>query len=96
MSNKEEEELKRYSLRLKASLATRIEDLADSDNRSFNNQIIELIIKGLELREAEINHLSNLNPLKIVKDSKADGDDSLKHRNALAHNNYTNKTKQLG
>lgn len=69
------------SLRMYEPLAQVIEEIAESDNRSINSQIIELIKKGIDLRNAEIRYLASVGVRGVVAPQGAD-DDASKHHDA--------------
>lgn len=74
------------SLRLDKALAAEIDRLAKMEGRNFNNEVQELVRKGIELVESEKRFLKQVEPLQIVKTASSitasEADDSPKHRDA--------------
>ncbi len=82
-NNNDGDNIRRTSLRIDESLALKVDKLAENDGRSFNNQILELIKKGIELVESERKFLRHVEPVQIVRStSAADEDDPPKHSRA--------------
>ena len=83
MNNNDDDNIRRTSLRIDESLAVKVDRLAENDGRSFNNQILELIKKGITLANAEKKILNNANPINLLKVAAAcDEDGSPKHPRA--------------
>jgi len=81
MNNNDDDNIRRTSLRIDESLAVKVDRLAENDGRSFNNQILELIKKGITLANAEKKILNNANPINLLKvAASCDEDDSPKNR----------------
>ncbi len=81
--NNNDDDIRRTSLRIDESLALEVDKLADNDGRSFNNQILELIKKGITLAKAEKKILNHANPINLLKvAASCDEDASPKHREA--------------
>lgn len=74
------------SLRLDKALAAEIDRLAKMEGRNFNNEVQELVRKGIELVESEKRFLKQVEPLQIVKTASSitasEADDPPKHRSA--------------
>lgn len=72
-----ENDIRRTSLRIDESLATEVERLAEENERSFNNQLLILLRKGIKLVKAEEHMLGNTNPVSIVRSVSARSEDDL-------------------
>ena len=66
MSNMEND-IRRTSLRIEEGLAIEVENLAEENGRSFNNQLLILLRKGIKLVNAEEHLLDSSNPVSIIK-----------------------------
>jgi len=87
-----ENDIRRTSLRIDESLAAEVERLAEENERSFNNQLLILLRKGIKLVKAEEHMLGNTNPVSIVRSASARReDDSLKQYGAPDAKNPYNK-----
>jgi len=62
-----ENDIRRTSLRIDEGLAAEVERLAEENERSFNNQLIILLRKGIKLVNAEEHLLDSSNPVSIIK-----------------------------
>lgn len=71
-----ENDIRRTSLRIDEGLAAEVERLAEENERSFNNQLLILLRKGIKLVKAEEHLLDSSNPVSIIKSAsiRKDGD----------------------
>jgi len=65
-----DDDIRRTSLRIDEKLAVEVDKLALKNVRSFNNQLLILIKKGITLVEAEKLFLEGVNPVMIVKSAE--------------------------
>lgn len=61
-----DDDIRRTSLRIDENLAVEVDRLASIDNRSFNNELIVIIKKGINLVETEKNLIMSFDPLYII------------------------------
>lgn len=60
--------IRRTSIRIAEELARDVDRLAFENERSFNNQLLILVKKGIKLVDAETYLINSLNPMLIVKE----------------------------
>jgi hypothetical protein len=61
-----ENDIRRTSLRIDESLAAEVERLAEENERSFNNQLLILLRKGIKLVNAEEQMIDSSNLVGII------------------------------
>lgn len=61
-----ENDIRRTSLRIDEGLAAEVERLAEENERSFNNQILILLRKGIKLVNAEEQMIDSSNLVGII------------------------------
>ncbi len=61
-----ENDIRRTSLRIDESLAAEVERLAEENERSFNNQLLILLRKGIKLVDAEEQMIDSSNLVGII------------------------------
>lgn len=62
----QKEDIRRLSLRMDESLAAEVERLAEENERSFNNQILILLRKGIKLVNAEEQMIDSSNLVGVI------------------------------
>ena len=92
---KDDENIRRLSLRIDEELARTVDELSREEGRSFNREILELVRKGIELRNAESRFLKKADPLHIMN-AVGSEDEAEKHQGAPGPGKHLQSESEKG